>query len=132
VKRRPWYQPFCPSILEEERARLFERSLPHKHMAIALRMREGFRDQLPSAVHVDGTARPQFVEERDDPEYYRVLRRIKELTGFGVVVNTSFNLHGRTIVRTADDAITDFLDSGMDELYLEGYRVTRTAASSSG
>jgi carbamoyltransferase-like protein len=50
-------------------------------------------------------------------------------TGFGVLINTSFNLHGRTIVRTADDAITDFLDRGIDELYLEGYRITRAASA---
>ncbi len=125
VKRRPSYQPFCPSILEEERARLFDVSLPHKHMAIAFRMREEFRTKLPSAVHIDGTARPQFVEEQDNPAYYRLLKEFKRLRGFGVLINTSFNLHGRTIVRTAEDAITDFLDCGIDELYLEGYRITR-------
>ena len=50
IKRRPWYQPFCPSILEEERERLFAQSFPHKHMAIAFRMREEFRADLPCAV----------------------------------------------------------------------------------
>jgi carbamoyltransferase len=54
----------------------------------------------------------------------QLLRKFKRLTGFGVFINTSFNLHGRTIVRTADDAITDFLHCGIDELYLEGYRIT--------
>jgi len=55
VKRRPNYQPFCPSILEEERLRLFKDSFSHKHMAIAFRMREEFISDLPCAVHVDGT-----------------------------------------------------------------------------
>jgi carbamoyltransferase len=128
VKRRPPFQPFCPSILEEERQRLFEASFPHKHMATAFRMRKEFCAQLPCAVHVDGTARPQFVEERDNAEYYRLLREFKRLTGFGVLINTSFNLHGRTIVRTAKDAIRDFVDCGIDELYLEGYRITRVIA----
>ena len=40
VKRRPSYQPFCPSILEEERGRLFKDSFSHKHMAIAFRMKD--------------------------------------------------------------------------------------------
>jgi carbamoyltransferase len=49
---------------------------------------------------------------------------MKRLTGFGVVVNTSFNLHGRTIVRTPADAVTDFIDCNIDTLYIEGFRVT--------
>ena len=125
VKKRPEYQPFCPSILEEERERLFENSFPHKHMAIAFRAKEKYYDQIPSAIHVDGTARPQFVERQDNPAYYELLKEVKRHTGFGVVINTSFNLHGRTIVHTAKDAILDFLDCNIDELYLEGFRITR-------
>jgi len=125
VKRRPNYQPFCPSILEEERERLFEVSFAHKHMAIAFRMKEEFIKDLPCAVHVDGTARPQFVEEKDNPSYYRYLKALKAITGYGVSLNTSFNLHGRTIVRTPEDAVVDFIDCNIDELYIEGFRVKR-------
>ena len=125
VKRRPSYQPFCPSILEEDRVRLFKDSFAHKHMAIAFRMKEEFISDLPCAVHVDGTARPQFVEEEDNPNYYRYLKALKELTGYGVSLNTSFNLHGRTIVRTPHDAVVDFIDCNIDELYIEGFRVKR-------
>ena len=125
IKRRPWYQPFCPAVLEEERERLFYNSVPHKHMATAFVMREEFREMLPSAIHVDGTARPQFVEVGDNPSLYSLLTEVKKLTGFGVVINTSFNLHGRTIVNTPKDAMTDFIDCDIDELYIEGYRITR-------
>ena len=125
VKRRPSYQPFCPSILEEERERLFKNSFSHKHMAIAFRMREEFISDLPCAVHVDGTARPQFVEEQDNPSYYRYLKALKKITGYGVSLNTSFNLHGRTIVRTPEDAVVDFIDCNLDEMFIEGYKVTR-------
>ena len=125
IKRRPSYQPFCPSILEEERVRLFKDSFSHKHMAIAFRMKEKFINDLPCAVHVDGTARPQFVEERDNPNYYRYLKALKNITGYGVSLNTSFNLHGRTIVRTPKDAIIDFIDCNIDELFIEGYQVKR-------
>jgi len=125
IKRRPSYQPFCPSILEEERVRLFKDSFSHKHMAIAFRMKEEFINDLPCAVHIDGTARPQFVEEKDNPNYYRYLKALKNITGYGVSLNTSFNLHGRTIVRTPKDAIIDFIDCNIDELFIEGYRVKR-------
>jgi len=125
VKRRPSYQPFCPSILEEERERLFKDSFPHKHMAIAFRMKEEHIKNLPCAVHVDGTARPQFVEKQDNPNYYRYLKELKNIMGYGVSLNTSFNLHGRTIVRTPQDAVVDFIDCNLDELFIEGYRVRR-------
>ena len=125
VKRRPSYQPFCPSILEEDRKRLFKDSFKHKHMAIAFRMKEQHIKNLPCAVHIDGTARPQFVEKKDNPNYYRYLKELKKITGYGVSLNTSFNLHGRTIVRTPKDAVVDFIDCNLDELFIEGYRVRR-------
>ena len=125
IKRRPSYQPFCPSILEEDRIRLFKDSFSHKHMAIAFRMKDEFIKYLPCAVHVDGTARPQFVEKKDNPNYYRYLKALKNITGYGVSLNTSFNLHGRTIVRTPKDAITDFIDCNIDELFIEGFKVKR-------
>jgi carbamoyltransferase len=125
IKRRPSYQPFCPSILEEDRVRLFKDSFSHKHMAIAFRMKDEFINDLPCAVHVDGTARPQFVEKKDNPNYYRYLKALKNITGYGVSLNTSFNLHGRTIVRSPKDAIIDFIDCNIDELFIEGYQVKR-------
>jgi len=126
VKMRPSYQPFCPSILEEERERLCSNSFSHKHMAIAFRMKDEFIKDLPCAVHVDGTARPQFVSEEDNPSYFAYLKALKEITGYGVSLNTSFNLHGRTIVRTPEDAIVDYIDCNIDELYIEGYRVMKS------
>jgi carbamoyltransferase len=125
IKKRPWFQPFCPIVLEEDRERLFHNSYHHKHMATAFLMREEFRRALPSAIHVDGTARPQFVTLEDNPNIYKFLKELKNLSGYGVAINTSFNLHGRTIVNTPEDAITDFLDCDIDELYIGGFRVER-------
>ena len=125
VKKRPSYQPFCPSILEEERERLFIESFAHKHMAIAFRMKKKYIRDLPCAVHIDGTARPQFVEKADNPNYYKYLKELKKLTGYGVSLNTSFNLHGRTIVRTPEDAVIDFIDCNIDKLFIEGFVVER-------
>jgi len=124
IKKRPSYQPFCPSVLEEDREKLFENSFKHKHMATAFLMKKEFRGKFFSAIHVDGTSRPQFVEEKDNPNFYKLLKEIKRLIGYGIVINTSFNLHGRTIVNTPRDAIIDFGDCNIDELYMEGYRLT--------
>ncbi len=129
IKRRPAFQPFCPSILAEEKDRLFEAAYLNKHMTCAFRLKKEFWDVLPSAIHIDGTARAQFVEERDNPSYFKLLRRVKELTGFGIVINTSFNKHGRTIVESPEDALRDFLDTDMDYMIIEGYLVQRKSVS---
>ena len=125
VKKRPHYQPFCPSILEIERERLFETSFHHKHMATAFRLRDEFKSTIPCATHIDGTARPQFVTEDDNLYFFNLLTEFKKISGFGILINTSFNLHGRTIVHSADDVITDFIDCGIEELYFDGFKITR-------
>jgi len=125
IKRRHWFQPFCPSILESERRRLFEKSYKNKHMTCAFKVKEEYRREIPAVMHIDGTARPQFVEKNDNVNYYRFLRELKKLTGYGVVLNTSFNLHGRTIVMTPEHALRDFIDCGLDAMMLEGWLVKR-------
>lgn len=125
IKSRPKFQPFCPSLLAEEKDRMFDAAYMNKHMTCAFRMREEFARALPGAVHVDNTARAQFVEESDNPNYYRLLREFKNLTGYGCLINTSFNKHGRTIVETPEDAVTDFLDTDLSFLVIEGWLVER-------
>ena len=95
IKRRKPYQPFCPSVLESERPRLFERTYQNKHMTCAFRLKERWFPRLGGGAHVDGTARPQFVEKADNPSHFRLISRFKRLKGYGFIINTSFNLHGR-------------------------------------
>lgn len=125
IKKRTPFQPFCPSILLEEKERLFANAYVNKHMTCAFRLRPEFHEALPSAIHVDGTARVQFVSRDDNPAYHRLLSGVKERTGFGVLLNTSFNKHGRTIVETPEDALRDFIDTDMPFLCMEGILVTR-------
>ena len=124
IKRRHKFQPFCPSVLEEDRLKLFEESYSHKHMAIAFRMKKNFLKSLSSAIHIDGTARPQFVEKKDNSEFYNLIKAVKKETGFGIVINTSFNLHGRPVVYNVDHAIDDFLDCRLDKLFINGFEVS--------
>ena len=125
IKKRPWYQPLCPSILEEDRDEIFERSFSHKFMSTAFKAKSRFKDIMPSALHVDFTARPQFVTKDSNFLFWLLLKKIKEKHNFGVVLNTSFNLHGRTNVLRPEDAIIDFLDCNLDQLYINNYKVTK-------
>lgn len=125
IKKRPWYQPLCPSILEEDRDKIFENSFNHKFMSTAFKAKLKFKDIIPSALHVDFTARPQFVNESSNHYFWILLKKIKEKHNYGVLLNTSFNLHGRTNVLRPEDAIVDFLDCNLDELYINRYKVTK-------
>ncbi|MDD5429613.1 MAG: carbamoyltransferase C-terminal domain-containing protein [Candidatus Omnitrophica bacterium] len=124
IKRRESFQPFCPSMLAEECNRLFVSAYQNKHMTSAFKLRDEHLHALEAIAHINGTARPQFVTKKGEPFLYSVLAELKQLTGYGVVLNTSFNLHGRAMVLTPEDAITDFLDCVIDALYLQGYWVT--------
>lgn len=125
IKKRPWYQPLCPTILEEDREKIFLNSFNHKFMSTAFKAKDSFKEIIPSALHVDLTARPQFVEKDDNIFIYQLLKKVKEKFKYGVILNTSFNLHGRTNVLKPEDAITDFLDCNLDELYIEKFKVVK-------
>ena len=125
IKKRPKFQPFCPSILAEEKDRLFEKAYYNLHMTCAFQLKKEYMKIIPGAAHIDGSSRVQFVTETSNKFFYNVLKEIKRLIGIGAVINTSFNKHGRTIVNTPEDAVIDFLDTNLDFLYIEGYWVER-------
>jgi carbamoyltransferase len=125
IKRRPLFQPFCPIILEEDRATLFSASYSNPHMTCAFTLSDSVRELFPCAAHVDGTARAQFVSKDDNPVIFRLLKEVKNKIGYGILLNTSFNKHGRTIVETPDDAILDFMDTDLDFLYIEGVLIVK-------
>ncbi len=77
------------------------------------------RSDIPAITHVDYSARVQTVDRRDHPDYHAMIRAFKERTGYGVVVNTSFNVRGEPIVCTPEDAYRCFMRTEMDVLFLE-------------
>jgi carbamoyltransferase len=79
---------------------------------------------LPAITHVDGSSRIQTVDESCGV-FHGLLRAFDALTGVPVVLNTSFNGPGEPIVESPDDALTFFLLSDLDTLYMEGRRVRR-------
>ena len=119
LKRRVWYQPFCPSILDEEAARLLdEGEVPNRYMTMAYRVRPEARAHLAAVVGHDGTCRPQMVNAGYG-RYHALLLAMKESVGVGAVLNTSFNLHGEPMVSAPEDALDTFVRSGADALLLE-------------
>ncbi len=118
LKRRVWYQPFCPSILDEEAERLLEGGkTKNRFMTMAYGVRGEGRELLKGVIGRDGTCRPQMVDESYGI-YHRLLVSIRETIGVGALLNTSFNLHGEPLVASPPQAIDCFLRSGADALVM--------------
>jgi carbamoyltransferase len=86
-------------------------------------------ERCGGVVHVDETARPQLVRREDNPAYYRIIEEYGRRSGVPVLINTSFNVHEEPIVRSPQDAIRAFLDSGLDYLAIGPFLVKGPAGS---
>jgi carbamoyltransferase len=128
LKRRVWYQPFCPSILESEAPRaLADWSSPsNRAMTMAYEVASCFRSRLAGVVSIDGTCRPQLVSDDDPGEFAALLREARSRWGVGAVLNTSFNIHGEPMVCTPAEAIDVFRRSGADALAIGPFLVEQT------
>ncbi len=100
VKKREWFQPFAPSLLEEEAERMldYDNKGYDKFMTSAYYVKEDLREQEKSVIHIDGSARTHMVGE-ENPGYMELLKHMKKhFPDYGIVLNTSFNIHGMPIV----------------------------------
>jgi carbamoyltransferase len=79
------------------------------------------RSDVPAITHVDYSARVQTVDRTRSPDYFDLISRFEDLTGCGMVVNTSFNVRGEPIVCTPEDAYVCFMRTNMDNLVLGPY-----------
>jgi len=128
---RTEFMPFAPVILEEHAAEYFpdwrEDHVAARFMTITYDASEVAKKNIPAAIHVDGTARPQVIRRQDNPGYYDIIKAYAALSGVPSVINTSFNMHEEPIVRTADEAIRAFLAADLDALIVGPYLVQRPA-----
>ncbi|MEY4117343.1 MAG: hypothetical protein RLZZ116_671 [Planctomycetota bacterium] len=148
IKYRESFRPFAPSVLAERNSAYFEIDCDSPYMLLVapvrkerclpmdmVKFRGGDDDMLsvinqprsdvPAITHVDYSARIQSVTKEDSPDYYALIKAFEELTGCGLVVNTSFNVRGEPIVCTPKDAYRCFMRTEMDLLVLEDCLVWR-------
>lgn len=123
VKLREEFRPFAPACLHEDFDRFFtgERN---PYMLMVNAANQAARETVPAVVHFDGTARVQCVAPELSPRFHKLLTAFKRLSGFGVLLNTSFNIQ-EPIVCTPTEAIRTFASSSMDCLAIENYLVWR-------
>lgn len=136
VKFRESFRPFAPSVLRERVADWFEIDADSPYMllvanVIPARCRKMSADEhalfgidklnvarsdIPAVTHVDYSARIQTVHKETNPLYHALIAKFEELTGFPVLVNTSFNVRGEPIVCTPEDAFRCFMGSDIEFL----------------
>jgi carbamoyltransferase len=138
IKFREGFRPFAPSVLRERVSDYFELDADSPYMLLVASVREDRRapiipeqqglwgidrlnvprSDLPAITHVDYSARIQTVRRESNPHYYDLIAAFERLTGYGVLVNTSFNVRGEPIVCTPADAYRCFMRTHLDALVL--------------
>jgi carbamoyltransferase len=148
IKYRESFRPFAPSVLYDKCSEYFEldeespymllvapvkkeRQLPFDLAALEnsddmLPIISKPRSDVPAITHVDYSARVQTIHPDDNADYYAVVQAFETLTGFAVVVNTSFNVRGEPIVCGPQDAYRCFMRTEMDLLVLEDCLLWKT------
>jgi carbamoyltransferase len=141
IKYRESFRPFAPSVLAEECKSYFEHDSISPYMLLVQPVKkerrkelpEGFdgfslkdklyylRSDMPAITHIDFSARIQTVHQETNPRYYQLINEFKKLTGYGVIVNTSFNVRGEPIICTPEDAYRCFMRTEMDFLVVGNF-----------
>lgn len=147
IKYREGFRPFAPSVLAEDAQEFFELdNAVSPYMLLVTGVQESRRKTLPkdynsldlwtrlytersdiqSVTHLDFSARVQTVHKETNPKYWTLINHFKQKTGYGVIVNTSFNVRGEPIVCTPADSYRCFMRTEMDYLVVGNYLFAKT------
>lgn len=125
--RRTEFMPFAPVTLDRHAKKCYlgikGAEQPAENMIMTFNCTERMKQECPAVVHVDNTARPQIIEKRVNPAYYRIVKKYHALTGLPALINTSFNMHEEPIVCTPEDAVRAFKLGQLDYLAIGDFLV---------
>jgi len=144
IKYRESFRPFAPSCLVERVGDYFELDRPSPYMLLVAQVQKSrckgleeagslsirdrinqIRSDIPAITHVDYSARVQTVSPDNNPRYYDLIKAFDNQTGYGVIINTSFNVRGEPIVCTPEDAYRCFMRTEMDYLVLGSFVLSK-------
>lgn len=141
IKFRESFRPFAPAVMSDSINEFFDTpgnspymlivcpvkkvrqiDVPNNYHELPLMEKLYFqRSDIPAVTHIDYSARIQSVHQETNPEFYGLISKFRELTGYGVIINTSFNVRGEPIVCTPEDAFVCFMRTDMDVLIAGNY-----------
>lgn len=127
VKKREWYRPFAPIARLDDAHKYFEidAGVESRHMVFVANVREEWRSTLPAITHEDFTARLQTVTRSQNKLIYDLITEFEKHAGYGVILNTSFNVDGKPILTRLSDAFHILKNSELDAVYFEGKLIVR-------
>ena len=146
IKYREGFRPFAPSVLAEDSKKLFDLDVESPYMLLVSPINDSIKKKLPenyydlplwerlytersilqSITHLDFSARVQTVHKETNIRYWELINAFKDITGYGLVVNTSFNVRGEPIVCTPYDAYRCFMSTEMDFLVINNFVYKKT------
>jgi len=125
IKRRPYFQPFCPTLLEEDANKILENyDKPNRFMSVGYTSKKKVKDKIKAVVHIDNTTRPQVLGD-ENKKYKTLIQTVKKENGLGIVLNTSFNKHRYPIVCSPNDAVWALLNTGVKHLSIGDFYVRK-------
>lgn len=114
IKGREAYRPFAPVVPLDKTSDWFDRPQASPYMSFTLPWRQTQRERVPAVVHADGTGRLQTVTRESSPWLSDLVESFGHETGVPIVLNTSFNVMGKPIVHSVEDAMAVLMTSGLD------------------
>jgi carbamoyltransferase len=146
IKYREGFRPFAPSVLFEDKNDYFDLPVASPYMLLIAEVKKERRKPLPdnynnldlweklyyersdvqSITHLDFSARVQTVHKETNLRFWQLINAFKEKTGYGILVNTSFNVRGEPVVCTPEDAYKCFMRTEMDYLVVNDFLLKKT------
>lgn len=125
IKFREEFRPFAPSVLHEHGHEYFENYDDSPFMERTFIFKKEAAGKVPAVVHVDQSGRAQSVKKEMNPKFYDLISSFYFQTGIPMVLNTSFNIMGKPIIHTMEDALGVFFTSGLDALVIDDYLIEK-------
>lgn len=119
VKHREWYRPFAPVVQYEKANKYFNILEDSPYMSFAFDVRNEFREKLSPITHIDGTARVQTLTKNTNAWLYDLLEEMEKINGFPILLNTSFNINGKPIVSTIQEAFYLLDNTKLDGILIQ-------------
>ena len=119
VKNREWFRPFAPMVISNKQNDYFQMKDDIPYMNQIVKVKPEYRIHLKSITNVDGTARVQSVYK--NTLQYQLLLQFEKLSGYPILLNTSFNTKNNPIVLTPNDAVKTFMETDIDLLVIGNY-----------
>jgi carbamoyltransferase len=146
IKYREGFRPFAPAVLANKISDYFDLVTPSPYMLLVAPVKKERRKSLPdnyselplwerlyversdvqSITHLDFSARIQTVHNETNPRFRDLISSFEKQTGYGLLVNTSFNVRGEPIVCTPHDAYRCFMSTEMDYLVIGDFVYCKT------